>query len=252
MADIDDQAGKIEEHYFGDNDPARAFADTLTEKGLLPYIPKVGWLLAFIFSFIKSRSQRGTLLSLCKQILDLCKAQGKDIEELKKRIHKEERMLHLGSVAVERTFWGASERRVQRFAAVVAGTYVNATTDQQYEDAAYFIRALDELSEDDIRVLKHLYKHQKTLVIENYAMPYASFFPQMNNMLMGFRELGMQMDDIFARCNHLTGYGLAIELDFNHASMTNRDDFAFRMTLLGKRLMTLLEKAGEDMDAKHR
>jgi hypothetical protein len=72
MADIDDQARKIEEHHFGDEDPARVFADAITEKGLLPFIPNVGWLLAVIFGFIKSRSQRGTLLSLCKQILDLC------------------------------------------------------------------------------------------------------------------------------------------------------------------------------------
>jgi len=72
MADIDDPAGKIEEHYFGKDDPARAFADILTEKGLLPFIPYVGWLLAIIFSFIKSRTQRGTLLSLCRQILAGC------------------------------------------------------------------------------------------------------------------------------------------------------------------------------------
>jgi hypothetical protein len=156
-------------------------------------------------------------------------------------------MLQLGSVATERTLWGANEKKRVRFAAIVAGTFAHATSDQQYEDGAYFIRALDELSEDDIKVLKHLYNHQQSLVTENHAMPYNSFFPGMNTMLMDARNLGMQMDDFFARCSRLTGYGLALELSNKHATMGNPDDLAFRLTLLGKRLIELLIIGGESM-----
>lgn len=247
MADIDDPTGKIEEHYFPQENWERQLADEITDKALLPLIPQVGWLVVLIRNFLKGRTARGELLSLCRQILDLCRAQGADIDQLRGRIPTEERMLQLGSVATERTLWGASEKKRDRFAAVVAGTYVNATTDQQYEDAAYFIRALDELSEDDIKVLKHLYNHQKHLVVENHAMPYNSFFPNMMEMLMGTRELGMQMDDVFARMSRLTGYGLALELNTKHATMGNPDDFAFRITLLGKRLIEMLIRAGENM-----
>lgn len=247
MADIDDPTGKIEEHYFPKEDWERQLADEITDKALIPLIPQVGWLVVLIRNFLKGRTGRGELLSLCRQILEICKAQGIDLDQLKKRIPTEERMLQLGSVATERTLWGANVKKRDRFAAVVADTFAKATTDQQYEDAAYFIHALDELSEDDIKVLKHLYNHQRRLVNENHAMPYSSFFPSMTNMLMNARELGMQMDDFFARCSRLTGYGLALELRFNHASMGNPDDIPFRLTLLGKRLIEMLIVAGEDM-----
>jgi hypothetical protein len=252
MADIDDPTGKIEEHYFPNEDWERQLADEITDKALLPLIPQVGWLVVLIRNFLKGRAARGELLSLCHQISDLCKAQGVDLDQLKERIPTDERMLQLGSIATERTLWGANEKKRDRFAAVVAGTYAKATSDQQYEDAAYFIRALDELSEDDIKVLKHLYNHQKHLVIENHAMPYSSFFPQMLEMLRGALELGMQIDDVFARMSRLTGYGLALELNTKHGSMGNPDDFAFRLTLLGKRLIEMLIAAGEDLVVTHR
>lgn len=41
---------------------------------------------------------------------------------------------------------------------VVADTIAFAKTEQQCEDAVAFIRALDELSEGDIKVLGHSYR----------------------------------------------------------------------------------------------
>lgn len=85
------------------------------------------------------------------------------------------------------------ERKIKRFAAVLTNAATVDKSEQDYEDAAAFIRALDEIAEDDLRVLKHLYNHQSTLVNENHSMPYNTFFPAMNTMLAAARNLGIRM-----------------------------------------------------------
>lgn len=149
------------------------------------------------------------------------------------------------AVSNERIFWGASENKVKRFASVVANAIEVDKTEQQLEDSTSFIRALDELSEDDLRVLHHLYRHQANLVLENHAMMPNSFIYNglMTRMLRDVSYLRMQMDDFYARCERLSGYGLALPFDRVPLEM-NEGDRAFRMTLLGKRLIEIL-KAGE-------
>ena len=71
----------------------------------------------------------------------------------------------------------------------------------------------------------------------------------MKNLLREATDLGIQMDEFYARCNRLSRYGLAMPLDKSHGSMGNPDDFAFRMTLLGKRLMRMLTSGEETATA---
>jgi hypothetical protein len=58
----------------------------------------------------------------------------------------------------------------------------------------------------------------------------------------------MQMDEFYSRCCRLSGYGLALALDKTHGSMGNPDDFAFRITLLGKRLVDMLVSGSESTE----
>ena len=113
---------------------------------------------------------------------------------------------------------------------------------QAIEDAAHFIRVLDELSEDDLKVLKHLFVHQGRLVVEEHAMPEHTFFADggMENMLNDARNLGLQMDEFYARCYRLGGYGLALQMRTHFGAGGGAIHFAFRITLLGKRLGELL------------
>jgi hypothetical protein len=151
------------------------------------------------------------------------------------------------ALAVERIFWGANEQKTKRFAAVVASTVAFGTKTQELEDAASYIHALDELSEDDIRVLKHLYNHQKNLVAENHSIQYNEFFQdgRMRKLLEGAAELGMQMDEFYARCGRLSGYGLVLPLE-RRPDTVRTDQFAFRITLLGRRLVDMLVKVGKE------
>lgn len=119
--------------------------------------------------FIKSKDKDEKLSSFNNQPVELYQGLGKDIESLEEQLSSPEH-IQMVAVAVERIFWGANERKAKRFAAVVASTVAFGKKDQDFEDAASFIRALDELSEDDLRVLAHLHKHQGDIVRENHAL----------------------------------------------------------------------------------
>ena len=195
-------------------------------------------------AYIRGRAKEEKEQIFDDTILDILKSHEISLDEIKKKL-EEENVIRVITASAERIFWGASEKKVKRFAAVVANAIETEKSDQQLEDAALYIRALDELSEDDINVLKHLYKHQSRLVQENHAMDVNSFFHggQMVNMLRDVGYLKMQMDDFYARCERLAGYGLALPLERRPLEML-LDDRAFRMTLMGKRLVDILLPAG--------
>jgi len=79
-------------------------------------------------------------------------------------------------------------------------------------------------------------------------MEHYEFFAdnRMGKMLDGANYLGMQKDEFFARCHRLGGYGLAFELPKPPGLAGNLNGFAFRMTLLGKRLITMLVESGNE------
>jgi hypothetical protein len=242
MAKIDDPLGQIKA---GAEKPPKSPGAEIALR-MTNWIPVIGKTVRKALDAIRGQDKDERLEFLITAIIEQLEAHESSLDEVSRRLDEAE-FTRLVSVTIERIFFGANERRIKRFAAVLTNAATVDKSQQDYEDAAAFIRALDELSEDDLRVLKHLYNHQSTLVNENHAMSYNTFFPAMNTMLASARNLGMQMDDFFSRCNRLSGYGLAIELSTKHATMGNPDDFAFRLTLLGKRLIQMLIVAGEEM-----
>jgi hypothetical protein len=243
MAKIDDPGGKLREHYLvKSTDPATQITSKIAETWL-KNIPHVGWVLGKVMDFLKSDDKDAKLSSFNNHLVEFYEGLGKDIEALEEQISSPEH-IQMVAVAIERIFWGANERKAARFAAVVASTISFGKKEQDVEDAASFIRALDELSEDDLKVLAHLHQHQGEIVQENHAMPYNSFFQdnRMRIMLEQAANLGIQMDEFYARCGRLTGYGLAIPLERRPDSV-GPDSFAFRITLLGKRLILILLNA---------
>jgi hypothetical protein len=235
----DDVIEQTRAHFHGETDNVVA---GLIKQGI-EEIPFVG----IAISYIKGKAREDKEKAFDNAVLDILKDHAADVDAIKEKL-KSDSVKQLVAVAVERIFWGASEKKVRRFAAVVADELGRDPDPQRIEDAIFFIRALDELSEDDIRVLKHLYNHQKDVVTENHAMPYNSFFQdgRMKSMLTEASNLGIQMDEFYSRCSRLSGYGLALPLDKSHGSMGNPDEFAFRMTLLGKRLIDKLVKTGKE------
>lgn len=247
MAKIDDPLGQIKA---GAQTPPKSPGAEIALR-MTNWIPVIGGTVRKALDAIKGQDKDERLEFLINAMIEQLETHQSSLDEVSRRLEEAE-FRRLVSVTIERIFFGANELKIKRFAAVLTNAATVDKSDQDYEDAAAFIRALDELSEDDLRVLKHLYNHQGTLVNENHAMPYNSFFPAMKTMLADARNLGMQMDDFFSRCNRLSGYGLALELSTKHATMGSPDDFAFRLTLLGKRLVQMLIAAGEGMKVTRR
>lgn len=201
-----------------------------------------------MLGFIRGRSESG-LSVFEEQILEFCEDLEKDLDELKEEVRSDERVQRLITVGVERIFWGARQAKAQRFAAVIAHTVAGEKTDRQFEDAASYIRALDELSEDDLKVLHHLYRYQSNLVLENHARDPGSFYERggIIPMLRNIGYLGMQMDDFYSRCERVSGYGLAMRLERRPLEI-NENDRPFRMTLSGKRLVEMLKITERPVD----
>ncbi|MEK6337201.1 MAG: hypothetical protein AABM67_19950 [Acidobacteriota bacterium] len=241
MAKWDDPIGQIKA---GAEKPPKNPGTEIAER-MVGWMPVIGKAIGRALDSIKGQENDARIDFLLNAIVEQLEAHEEDIDKIRERTDQPE-FNRLVSVAIERMFFGANERKVRRFAAIIANAATTDRTEQEYEDAASFIRALDELSEDDVKVLKHLYNHQKHRVNEQHAMPPQEFYQgrEMQNMLADARNLGMQMDDFYARSNRLIGYGLALSLTKGRGG-EDPNDAPFRMTLLGKRLMEMLANAGE-------
>lgn len=249
MAKIDDPIGQIKA---GASEPPKNPGTELAAR-MVSWIPVVGNTINKALDAIRGHEKDARIDFLLTAIVEQLEVHERNIDDVLRRLDQDE-FTRLISVTIERIFFGANERKVRRFAAVITNAATNEKSEQEYQDAASFIRALDELSEDDLKVLKHLYNHQSHIVNERHAMGYNDFFNNqgMQNMLMDARNLHMQMDEFFSRCSRLTGYGLALELNNRSAAMGNPDDFCFRMTLLGKRLIEMLIAGGESAELTKR
>lgn len=198
-----------------------------------------------VFAFWKSREQREILIEFNNWILDYLKRLDQRVDclpDLPSRVDR------VAALAVERILWGAHEQKGKRFAAIFADAVRNKDDTQTLEDAASFIRAIDELSEDDIRVLKHLYNHQKDLVLEHHSLDFNSFHQgyRMVKLLDDVATLRIHKDEFYARCSRLTGYGLALLFTSKHGTVGDPNVFTFRLTLLGRRLMDILCNVGAE------
>lgn len=241
MAKWDDPLGQIKAG--AEKSPVNPGAEIAQR--MVGWLPIIGGTIEKALNAIKGDEKDARLEFLTTAIVEQLDVHEGNIDEINRRLNEPE-FNRLVSVAIERVFFGANETKAKRFAAVLTHAATNNRTKQEYEDAASFIRAIDELSEDDIKVLKHLYNHQKDMVQENHAMTYNEFFngDGMKNMLLDATNLEMQRDEFYSRCHRLVGYGLALPLTTSHGSMGNPDDHAFRLTLLGKRLVDILVKTG--------
>jgi hypothetical protein len=237
MPNIDDPIEQARSQWISGGEP---FANALTQEAFKKGFP----ILGSVFSFWKSAEQKRVLVEFNNWVLDYLKQLDQRVDNLPDQITPE--LDRIAALAVERILWGASIKKAKQFAAVFASQFTAPDDTQALEDAASFIRALDELSESDIKTLNHLYSYQKDCF--SGRVDYNKFFEdnKMRRMLDSVNKLGIEMDDFYARCSRLTGYGLALPLDKSHGSMGDPNQFAFRITLLGKRLVELLALSETD------
>jgi hypothetical protein len=231
MPRIDDRIEQIREQRKGEPEN---MVTGLVKKGL-ERIPFAGMAIEYVRG--KEKDDKEEFFD--NAILDVLADQEISLDQTKAKLEVET-VMRVVATAVECIFWGASQKKVKRFAAVVADTIEFDKTEQELDDAASFIRALNELSEMDIKVLDHLYNHQKDLIVEGVESH--AFFAgyRMKKILDSTHELGVQVEDFYARCGRLSGYGLVLPLEKPNG--TDASMCAFRITRMGKKLIEMLKR----------
>src|SRR5437016_10781437 len=138
MARIDDPIGKIKEHAEEPSNPGVAVACRMVS-----WVPFVGDKVNKALELIRGHDKDTRLEFLTTAIVEQLEAQERSVDAIIARLDSPE-FLRTLTVGIERIFFGASERKAKRFAAVITDTVIKETSEQGFEDAASFIRALDE------------------------------------------------------------------------------------------------------------
>jgi hypothetical protein len=239
MARTDDRIEQIREQRRSEPE---SIVTGLVKKGL-ERIPFAGIAIGYVRG--KEKDDKEEFFD--NAVLDVLTDHEISLDQIKAKLEVET-VMRVTATAVECIFWGASHKKVKRFAAVVADTIEFDKTEEELEDAASFIRALDELSEMDIKVLDHLYTHQKDLIVEHVESH--AFFAdyRMKKLLESTQEFGVQVEDFYARCGRLSGYGLVLPLEKPNG--TDPSMFAFRITLMGKKLVEMLRRGRAPSDIR--
>jgi hypothetical protein len=257
MPPIDDEADAIEESYREEPQPGHQTVQ-LALAVLGTFIPLVALYNAVRQHFTGAEAEK-RVKGLFAEVVRLLKSQGKDIErlfgqsqevnqelnELSARIESPE-FLQTVIEAVDRTARTDNKKKIKRFAAIlVNGLVTGRGSEQEWEDAEMYIRDISELSEIDMAVLKQLCDKQGPLVLEDHMIDTNNFYTgdRMRDTLVSIASsIKIQMDDIYARCSRLSGYGLVLPLERNK-NFLSPSEFGFRITLLGKRLVEILRRA---------
>ena len=171
---------------------------------------------------------------------------GKDIKDLEDRLQSPEYIEAL-IVAVHESLRTSNLRKVQRFASILGYELaLGKASLRTWEDAAAFIRDLAELGEADIQALKILDSVQSDLLDDEVKWPINvhSYDPNLftvrhQRVLDLIDERGIQREEFYSRCSRLTGFGLTLEVPRNETRVAP-GDYCFRLTLRGKRLLSML------------
>ena len=146
-------------------------------------------------------------------------------------------------IAVNKAVQSASFKKVKRFATILGYEAVYGGTEERLEDAAAFIRTLEELGERDIEALRLLHRYQTQY---NY-LDYSTAIEQYRFIVPRIEEAGFTKDEFHARCSRLSGYGLVLRMDIRGTiSPVPAGEFAFRITELGEKLAGILLSAKDD------
>lgn len=164
----------------------------------------------------------------------------KAVADIQSRIESAEFAAAFREACIQTQFANGREK-VRRFGAVLGASMTAEDWAETSGDLANFIQAIAQLSESDIRTLGILHSvfADVVKVYPNMHDP-NPFTERQQELLRAAREHGFQLDDFYAHCRRLEGFGLAMEVLRNPSRMA-LGDYCFRPTRRGLRLLSLLE-----------
>lgn len=143
-------------------------------------------------------------------------------------------------LAIEETWRTTDREKVKRFGAILGNSLAQGVASKALDEAAEFIRDVAQLSERDIKALNWLNG------VAGHLMGFPSnptdpspFIDAFADAIRSSNEERLALDDFYASCKRLEGFGLAIQLPRKDSRMAP-GEYAFRPTGRGQRLIELL------------
>ena len=243
MSAIDDPFKAIEQQF--DNEPQNPGVKALIAG--LQLISPVS-TEAKIISAVKQFFSRDAVKERNEALFDTLKwyveKHEKRIEEVEQTVTSPEYLETL-MVAIDKTNETTNIRKIKRFAVILGYEAVNAGTPKNLEDASAFIRALNELGEEDVKVLGLLHLHQGRFFESDAYMSDSVIMSTMRELMTSVLQSFVSVDEYYSRCLRLSGYGLVLVME-RRRDMISPGDYAFRLTSLGNHLAVILKSAGDN------
>lgn len=165
----------------------------------------------------------------------------KQIDEIRTRLESPE-FIETLIVAVNKTVETANRKKIQNFASILGYQVTVGEGRKAWEETSAFIRDIAELGETDIEALHILHSVQKNLFAGAHGITDPNPFTEtIQAVLSEVDKRKIPRDDFYSRCARLYGFGLAFEVERNQSRMAPRDH-CFRLTLRGKRLLSMLQE----------
>jgi hypothetical protein len=241
MGSIDNPVDAIKESYKEESQPGHQTVQ-LVLAVLGSIVPLVSVYNAVAQHFT-GQEARKRVEGLFDEVLNLLNALGKDVDKLSARVESPE-FLQTMIEAADRTARTASKKKVQRFAAVLTHELAfGGGSEQEWEDAAAYIRDIAELSEADIKVMSYLYEFQAECFRENKIIDFRLIYSNYGRLLGNIENRGFIKDEFYARCAKLSGFGLVLSMD--RKSPAQAGDYVYRLTGLGKHFVDILRKTDQ-------
>ncbi|HLI63981.1 MAG TPA: hypothetical protein VKV05_11310 [Terriglobales bacterium] len=114
-----------------------------------------------------------------------------------------------------------------------------------WDEAAALIRDLNQLTESDIQTLRLLSQYQAQLIkvskpfFDDYT--YDQLLQTVPRLLQELDRLGHSRSEFYSRASRLSGFGLAIQLNWNQARLAPHEQ-GFAISVRGKRLIEMLDQ----------
>jgi hypothetical protein len=142
--------------------------------------------------------------------------------------------------AVTESVFTADINKVKRFGAILGHNFVGNKGRPDWERATAYIRALSQLGDDDIKILRILYDLQRDRFTGIEQKPDKAALPKtMERALINAERQGTSREYTYSRCARLNGFGLTLQMERPRG--LGGVDYVYRLTRHGKHLMDILQ-----------
>ncbi len=234
---IDDQLDQVRQQY-----PEEAanvgFEGAMYLLSLVPQTGPVAAIIQGLREHFSSLRAIHRLQALFDALEATVRRQGKSLDDLRAQIGNP-RAAESIIRAVEITVQISNEWKIENFGKILGSQAASGDSDG-WDEASALVEDLSRLTDDDIKALEVLVRHQSHFVKLNPTTH------DYNNLVASMRAIFQELDssrvgrgEFYSHAFRLIGFGLAVPLNFSPSAMGPQDQ-GVGVTLRGVRLMKML------------